>query len=255
MFRGYYIAANGMINQQRVMDTISNNIANSQTSGYKKDTNIPTTFDRQLMLIRGQKNKTGTIEYRKTSTISTALEQGSFENTNSRLDVALKGNIYFNIQPKSQMYKDDGTTLLTRKGQFNIDDEGYLALGSAGRVMGKDGPIQIGTADFAIDEKGKITTSDGKTYQLALSYINDNSDIIKKGDNMFVPAEGTKISTEIPEGTEYAVVQGSYERSNVDMAEEMTKSIAAQRNFETCSQMLQMMDTINQKASTELGKV
>ena len=152
------------------------------------------------------------------------------------------------------MYKDDGGVLLTRKGQFDIDDEGFLALGSAGRVMGKDGPIQIGTADFAIDEKGKITTSDGKTYQLALSYVDENSDIIKKGDNMFTPAEGTKISTEIPEGQEYSVIQGSYERSNVDMAQEMTKSMAAQRNFETCSQMLQIMDSINQKTA-EVGKL
>ncbi len=254
MFRGYYIAANGIINQQRVIDTVTNNIANGQTAGYKKDTNVPTTFDRQLLLIRGQKNKTGTIEYKTFDKTSTSLEQGTFEYTGSRLDVALKGNVYFNIQPKSEMYKDDGEVLLTRNGQFNIDDEGFLALGSAGRIMGKDGPIQIGTADFAIDEQGNITTSDGKTFQLALSYVDENTDVLKKGDNMFAAAEGTNIPAEIPEGTEYAVIQGSFERSNVNTAVEMTKSMAAQGIFNACSQSLQMFDTINQKTA-ELGKI
>ena len=257
MFRGYYIAANGMINQQRVINTTTNNMANSQTAGFKRDTNIPTTFERKLVLLRNQNNKTGTIEYRSFEQTNTSLEQGSFEYTSSKLDVALKGNVYFNIQPKSQLYKDDGETLMTRKGQFNIDDEGFLALGSAGRVMGSDGPIQIGTSDFAIDEKGKITTADGREFQLKLSYINSSTDVLKKGDNMFAlsqAATDANVSTEIPAGEDYSVIQGAYERSNVDAGEEMTKVMAAQSNFKSCSQMLQMFDTINQKTSSELGK-
>lgn len=255
MNRGFYLAANGLINQQRVIDTIANNITNSQTAGYKSDKNIPTTFNEQLLLISGEKNTTGTIQYRKTDYSSTSLEQGSLESTTSRLDVALTGNVFFNIQPTSKLYAEAGETLLTRNGQFNIDDEGYLALGSAGRVMGEDGPIQVGTADFSIDDTGLITTEDGTTYQLALTYVDDNTDVIKKGDNMFTLAADTEATGEIPEGAQYGVIQGAFERSNVDVAVETTATMAAQSNFTACSQMLKIFDAINQKAASEIGKI
>lgn len=252
MYRGFYLAANGMINQQRILDTISNNVANVKTAGFKKDINIPTTFERQLLLIRGTRNETGTIEYRDQEKVHTALEQGTFEFTERRLDVALQGNVFFNIEPKGDLYEDVEAPMLTRNGQFTIDEEGFLALGDVGRVLGEDGPIQLGTADFAIDNKGMITTSDGNTYQLLLTYVDETEDVLKKGDNMFVYAgEG---DTEIPENAQFEVIQGAYERSNVDVSEEMTKAIAAQRLFESCSQALKLIDTINQRTATELAK-
>lgn len=255
MLRGFYISANGILNQQRIIETISNNISNSQTAGYKADTVIPTTFDERLLLIKGQKNKTGTIEYRTIDYLSTSLEQGSFNQTGRRLDMALKGNVFFNIQPTNNLYADEGETLLTRNGQFSIDDEGYLVLEGAGRVMGKDGPIQIGTADFTVDETGLIVTDDGQAYQLALTYVPAGTDVVKKGDNLFALSENAEGAGEIPEGTDYAVLQGAYERSNVDVTHETTAAIAAQSNFTSCSQMLKIFDAINQKTAMEIGRV
>lgn len=250
--RGFFLAANGAINQQRILDMTSNNLANVKTSGYKTDKFIPTTFERRLLLLRGKNNDTGTIEYRTSDIIQTNLEQGTFEFTGRALDVALKGNVYFNIQPSGTLYGEDTEKLLTRNGQFNIDDEGYLALGSAGRVLGEDGPIQIGTSAFYIDEKGLVTTEYGDTYQLRLSYIDDAEDIQKKGDNMFTsPTE----EEEIPADAEYAVVQGAYERSNVNVGEEMMKAMEAQRLFDSCMTGLKMFDAIDQKAANEIGKV
>lgn len=263
MYRGFYLAANGLINQQRVLDTTSNNMANSMTAGFKSDMNVPNTFAREMLLINNKKSETGTIEYRTTDTIHTPLKAGTYNFTGSRLDVALTGDVYFNIEPTSAMYaaEDEAAdnTLLTRNGQFNIDDEGYLALGSAGRILSEDGPIQIGTADFAIDETGLITTTEGDTFQLALTYIENTGDIIKKGDNMFIrntkndgdepPEEG------IPDGAEFAVLQGAYERSNVNVAEEMTKAMEAQRAFEACSAAIKMIDKINISAATELSRL
>lgn len=251
MYRGFYLAANGMINQQRIIDVISNNVANVHTAGYKSDESINTTFDERLILVRGKNNKTGNITYRTQEKIHADLEQGSFEYTENRLDFAIQGDVYFNIQPYSQRYEDDGEVLLTRNGQFNLDEEGYLALGSAGRVVGDDGqPIQIGTADFAVAEDGTINTDDGRTFKLRLTYVDSNQDIEKKGDNMFVNLTGTN---DIPDGEEYAVIQGAYERSNVDITEETIDVLAAQRLFEACSTALSQIDTINQKAATELA--
>ena len=248
MFRGYYISANGMINQQRILDVTSNNIANSKTAGFKSDRNVSDTFARQLILIRGKKNATGTIEYRTFEKTQTDLTQGSFEFTERRLDVAIKGDVFFNIAPTSNLYEENDV-LLTKNGQFNIDDEGYLALGSAGRVLGTDGPIQIGTADFSISNDGVITTSDGKTFTLKLSSV-DGEDVLKKGDNMFTAENVTDA-----QAGNYEVIQGAFERSNVDISTEMTRAIEAQRVFDACSQALKQMDSINQRAASEIGKI
>ncbi len=257
MYRGYYLAANGIINQQRIMNITANNIANSQTAGFKADNPIPTTFDERLLLIRNKNNTSGTIEYRTLDHSDTDLTQGSFEYTGRRLDAAISGNVYFNIIPASQtLYGEDGVnpagaeTLLTRNGQFNIDDEGYLALGSAGRVMGQGGPIQIGTADFSIDDKGNIQTDDGREFKLRLTVVESTEDVLKKGDNMFF-AENARDAADTDN---YTVIQGAYERSNVDAAKEMTRAIAAQRLYDACSQALKQIDTVNQRTA-QLSKI
>lgn len=252
MYRGFYLATNGVINQQKIMDTISNNIANAQTAGFKADTNLPTTFNREFLLIRGERkpNTTGTIEYRKTDRISKALEQGTFEFSGRVLDVAIDGNVFFNVAPTSQHYAAD-EQLLTKNGQFNIDDEGFLALGGAGRVLSETGPIQLGSSDFSISETGLLTTAEGQTFQLQLSYIPDDALMEKRGDNMFA-SEG---AVPIPEGTKYAVMQGAFERSNVDVTKEMTRAIEAQRLFDACSTALKQMDVLNQKAATDIARL
>ncbi|MBE6838357.1 MAG: flagellar hook-basal body protein [Ruminococcus sp.] len=253
MYRGFYLAANGMINQQRIIDIISNNVANVNTAGYKSDTSINTTFEEKLILIREKNNKTGNIVYRTQEDTYADLSQGSFEYTGRRLDVAIRGNVFFNIQPYSQLYEDDGEVLLTRNGQFNIDNEGFLALGSAGRVLGDDGePIPLGTADFAIAEDGTINTDDGRTYRLQLTYVDSAQDVEKKGDNMFVNLSGTN---DIPADEDYLIIQGAYERSNVDITDQTIDVLAAQRIFEACSTAMSQIDTINQKAATELARI
>ncbi len=253
MYRGFYLAANGMINQQRIIDIISNNVANVNTAGYKSDTSINTTFEEKLILIREKNNQTGNIVYRTQEDTYADLSQGSFEYTGRRLDVAIRGNVFFNIQPYSQLYEDDGEVLLTRNGQFNIDNEGFLALGSAGRVLGDDGePIPLGTADFAIAEDGTINTDDGRTYRLQLTYVDSAQDVEKKGDNMFVNLSGTN---DIPADEDYLIIQGAYERSNVDITDQTIDVLAAQRIFEACSTAMSQIDTINQKAATELARI
>lgn len=248
MLRGFYIASNGMINQQRVMNNISNNIANVQTAGYKSDTVVQNTFKRELLLLNGaRKNTTGTIEYKYTEMSKTDLSQGSFKFTESPLDVAIQGSVYFNLQ------SDNGDVLLTRNGQFSIDDEGYLSLDGGGRVMGENGPIMLGTSDFSIGNDGSIFSNDVLVDKLELTYIAEADDVQKQGENTFIKIG--EIKEEIPEGTEFSIIQGAYERSNVDISAEMTKSIVAQRSFEAISQALQMIDTMNQKAVTELAKI
>lgn len=250
MLRGYYTAANGIINEQRILNVITNNMANVKTAGYKNETAIPTTFAEELLLINGEHSQTGTIRYRTLEETFTNLEQGSFEDTGSRLDVALIGNIYFNIENRKT-----GETLLTRNGQFSLDAEGYLALGPSGRILDINGnPIQLGTADFTVSRDGVITTDDGRTFTLGLTYLEPDTAIERVDDNMFRPYENFETGN-IPAGEKYQVRQGSYERSNVDIAEEMVKAMDSQNVFTACSTALKIINSVNQIAANDLAKI
>ena len=248
MLRGFYIASNGLINQQRTLNTISNNVANSQTAGYKADTSVKNTYKRELILLNGERRTTSvSIQYKYTESTYTGLTQGSFEFTQKPLDVAIQGPVYFNLQSNS------GNRLLTRDGQFSIDDEGYLALQGGGRVLGENGQIFVGKSDFTINNKGEVFIDGNRTDKLELTYIEETSDIKKFGNNTFTMIDGT--NGQIPEDLDYSVIQGAFERSNVDPAIEMTRAIAAQRSFAAMAQVVTQLDKVNQRAATELAKV
>ncbi len=251
MLRGYYTAANGIINEQRILNVITNNMANAKTAGYKSDEAIPTTFAEELLMINGGHSRTGTIRYRTLDYTFTNLEQGSFEQTGSRLDMALVGNVYFNIQERKT-----GETLLTRNGQFNIDAEGYLALGPSGRILDANGnPIALGTADFTVSRDGTITVDDGRVYTLGLTYIEGGTDVERVDDNMFRPYDANITMGNIPADADYEVLHGAYERSNVNVAEETIRAMDAQNVFTACSTALKIMNSINQIAANDLAKI
>lgn len=244
MLRGYYTAANGIINEQRIMNVITNNLANAKTAGYKADEAIPTTFAKELLLMRnGRRSETGNISYRTIEVTDTNLEEGTLENTGSRLDIGLVGNVYFNIEDRRT-----GERLLSRNGQFTINAEGYLTLGTTGYVLDENGErIQLGTADFTVDRFGEITVKDGRVFNLGLSFLPPESDIEKVNDNLMRPYEDTPIGNIPPEGI-YQVKQGWFERSNVNIAEETVRAMDAQQVFTACSSGLKIADSINQMA-------
>lgn len=250
MLRGYYTAANGIINEQRILNVITNNLANAKTAGYKADEAIPTTFAEELLLINNRHSQTGTIRYRTIDYTYTNTEQGTFENTGSRLDMLLVGNIYFNIEERRT-----GETLLTRNGQFTINGEGYLTLGTTGYVLDENGErIQLGTADFQVDRFGELTTDDGRVFQLGLSYVAPESDVEKVDDNLMRPYEDAPIGN-LPDGLIYRVEQGWFERSNVDVAEETIAAMDAQHVFTACSSALKIVNSMNQLAVNELASI
>ena len=243
MLRGYYTAANGIINEERIMNVITNNLANVKTAGYKSDEAIPTTFaEKLLMLQHGKYSETGTIRYRTIDYTFTDLEQGTFENTGSRLDMAIVGNVYYNIEDRRT-----GEPLLSRNGQFTINAEGFLALGPSGYVLDENGErIPLGTADFSVDRFGVITTGDGRTYTLGLTYIAPGTDIEKVNDNLMRPYGDDAVIGNLPDREPYRIMQGWFERSNVDVAEETIKAMDAQHVFNACSSALKIANSINQ---------
>lgn len=250
MNRGYYIAAQAMINQQRILDAISNNVSNVNTAGYRKDEIVLNTFQEQLFLVTKRTELSGTSYQTYVDQSKTNLEQGGFEFTDSPFDVGMYGNMYFNVR----YGKDpDQRIFQTRNGQWGLDTEGFLWLDGAGRVQGEGGDIYIGNDDFTIDELGVIRNADNEIIDtLLLTYIPPDADVHKEGDNLFL-YEGDP--AERPEDDEYVVVQGAYEKSNVDGVKEMTQAMEAHRMYEAASRILRGFDSLNQEAAAQIAEL
>ena len=245
MNRGYYLAANGMIMNQRKLDAIGNNLTNMSTSGYKADTILTQRFDEAMVLVKHREELSGTFGQVYVDTSYTSLEQGSFEFTDSPLDVGINGNVYFNVASYT------GQQMLTRNGQWEIDGEGYLCLNDSGRILGENGEIYIGDKDFVISPDGTISQNGEVVDRLLLSYINPEGNIDKFGANLFTSVDAGPV----PVGERFDIIQGAYERSNIDLNYEMTMMMNANRLYEASSAILKLVDSMNQKAATQICKL
>jgi flagellar basal-body rod protein FlgG len=232
-----------MITEQRVLDVVANNMANIQTAGYKVDDPVMGTFSEWLVLSEGQPNG-GEVRYRTLDTTRTDLEQGSLQTTNRDLDLAIQGSVYFNI------IKDD-ELLLTKAGQFTLDNEGYLSLGDIGRVADENGqPIQLLTDEFNVDENGVITTADGGQWTLGLTFIEENADVEKVGDVLFRPYNGEALGN-IPADYPFIVKQGAYERSTADLAKLQLEASTHQGSFNANAAAIKIINQMNDTATRE----
>jgi len=248
--RGFYNATQAMLVKQRELDTVANNIDNINTSGFRKDEVTLNTFMDELIWVqRRRATHSGTFQQTYVEESRTNLEQGNFEFTESKFDVAIQGNVYFNITDRN------GNTFQSRSGQFELDDNGFLTLGATGRVQGLNGDIYIGTDDFVIRSDGSITsgTTGEPIDTLLLTYIPLDApavDVLKVGDNLFNYTGGAAM----PADETFAIIQGAFEKSNVDGNKEMLKVIELQRMFEANSSVVKAFDAINSKSS-DLAKL
>ena len=238
MLRGYYNAAQGMIVKQRQLDAIGNNIANINTAGYRKDEIVTNTFLDELILVNGRRETSGHLLQTYADISKTNLEQSNFTYTESNFDMAIYGNVYFNIRGR------DGSVYQTRNGQFELDGDGYLILGKSGRVQGRNGDIRLNTGDFEVNNAGDIIVNGEIVDRLLLTYIPPDADVDKFGDNL-MRWEG---NAQMPEGEYYDIIQGAWEHSNVDGNKEVTQMMEAHRLYQANSQILKQFDQINSKA-------
>lgn len=240
MLAGFYTAASGLLTQQRNINVIGNNMTNSQTVGYRSQRVMQSTFEHDYLT----RYEDGVYNYIGTGDPVTLIDEvetnfnySSLEDTDSPFDMAIVGDGYFNIQGETRQY-------MTRNGNFNIDDEGYLILEDVGRVLGQNGNIRVNGSKFTV-------TTDGYVFDENYNFI----------DRLLItrPAEGSQLR-KYPNGmfsTDRAnvinapdVYQYTLERSNVDMNQEYTRLIEAQRCLQACATALSTVDNMNAKAAT-----
>lgn len=243
MLSGYYTIASGILTRQREIDTIGNNLVNSQTPGYRGNRMIISSFEQELITRKDANSQTVIGGSGATATIVdelvTNFDSGHLTQTGRVFDAAISGEGFFNIQGA------DGAMFLTRNGHFDMDEQGYLVLPTAGRVMGLYGPIRTEGSDFIIEESGQIYNSDGNYIDtLRISTLPEGAVPAELENGLFGYPEGTQLQA----AGNSSIIHKSLELSNIDYNREMTLLLESQRAFQACSSALEIIDGLNRKA-------
>ena len=281
MVRGLYTGASGMIAQMKRIDVLSNNLANVNTTSYKKDTTIAKSFPEMLMrrinddgvrkLPVGSYDlmpvigKMGTgVEINE---VYTRYTQGSFKQTENPFDLALEGKGFLCVETeRGERY--------TRNGSFLIDRDGWLVTKNGYRVLGENGPVQLKKNNFIVDEDGNIFQNlefAGDPLRLVSMEENEWNDTVlvdrlkivdfpklryvkKEGDSFYRETEysGAAFVQEVERPN---VRQGFLEQSNVNPVTEMVNLIEVHRSYDANQRMIQSHDAALGKAVNEVGRV
>lgn len=259
MVKGLYTAYTGLRNEQRRLDVISNNIANSNTTGYKKMGVTSQTFDRELAVRIDDdsdvylKKPIGDVSLGvKIGETYTDFTQGGFRNTGNPYDIALAGDGFFTISMTDKAGVEH--IRYTRDGSFTVTREGYLVTKDGDFVLGTNNQrIQIpgaDTAEVSIDSLGNIYANEVFVGQLQIVDFQNHDALLLYGENMFdaLPEAGMVASNALTR-------QGYLETSNVNIISEMVSMITITRAYETNQKMVQTIDSSLEKAVNEVGKV
>lgn len=257
MVRGLYTGWTGMENEQKRLDIISNNLANSATVGYKKEGVTNQSFDDVLTLkIRDESENFTDKRIGKMSLgvklgeVYTDYTQGSLRETGNTFDLAIEGSGFF----KMEVTDRDGNIKerYTRSGQFLMDKEGYIVDVNGNHLMSEGGNLQIPTdaSQIIIDLEGNVFADGVQVDKLVVTDF-ENYDYLKKfGETMYEAVDG---SVEID--TAAGIRQGYTEQSNVNVVSEMVNMIAITRAYEANQKVIQSIDGTLELAANSVGKV
>jgi flagellar basal-body rod protein FlgG len=251
MIDALYIATSGLQSQQTQIDTLSNNISNMQTPGYKSqrvsfgDIAVITPSQVQAGLSPTQSGA-GT-EVMSTSAV---FSQGQMSQTGNTWDIGIQGQGFL------ELVDANGNHVYTRAGQLHVDSEGYLAA-SDGSRLAQQVQIPPDATNIQINQNGQIYATVGSSTSqtllgaFELSTFPSPEGLQSVGSNNFVPTQtsGDPSVGKANENGVGAILQGSLESSNVDMVSEMATLVIAQRAYQLNARVLQasdqILDTIN----------
>ena len=257
--RSLNIGATGMLAQQLNVEVISHNIANMNTTAYtRRRVEFQDLLYQNLRRVGSTSSDTGTIVPAgvqvglgvKTATVYRITEQGNLTLTENSLDVAINGEGYFQVTLPS------GETAYTRSGAFQLSEDGEIVTVD-GFTIQPGITVPSDAVDVTINSSGQVevkldgTVTPTVAGQLELAVFANEAGLLAIGDNLFLetPASGTA-TTGNPAATGFgSLQQGFLETSNVNVVEEITNLITAQRAYEMNSKVIetsdQMMATIS----------
>ncbi len=249
MFRSIYVSGTAMLTQEKRMDVISNNIANSNTTGFKEDKMISRSFRDVLISELDESNMINQTQEVGPFNHGIHVDQvivdfsgGTPIETENYTDAAIEGDGFF-------VFNTDAGERYSRNGVFHVTNEGILVNEDNLPVQGENGEINVGEGEFTILRSGEVYNSDGEQVgRLRLVSFDDNSLLRKEGNNLYYN------TTANMQESAATIRQGYVESSNVDGVSAMIDMIKTYRNYETNQKVIQSVDAIAAK-TVELGRV
>ena len=245
MNSGMYTALSGNLAAQQRLDVLTNNLANVNSAGFKKDRIL---FESTLASVKNPSQGDGTLTdapVMSEVSFATDYSAGPLQQTGNTLDLALDGDGFFAVNtPQGKRY--------TRQGNFHIDGNSRLVTADGNEVLGNGGPITVKGGKVEINGKGEVFVEGNRVDSLAIVDFPKPYPLQKAGGVLFMPTGGG--GNEQPAGNT-AVKQGFLEVSNVNPILEMTQMIETTRYYESCVKAVQSYDSMAAKAANDLGKL
>jgi flagellar basal-body rod protein FlgG len=251
------IAATGMAAQQTRTEVIANNLANVNTTAFKRsrasfeDLLYQSVRDVQVVG-NADADTIGAVQVGRgvrLASVNRAHLQGTLEQTGNRLDVAVEGEGLFAVRLPS------GQRAYTRDGGFNISDQGMLVT-KAGLAIEPGIRIPEGAAEVSISRTGVVSALRGSGELVELGSITlhrfpNPSGLMAQGENLYTETPASGVPLEAAPGDEGVgrLVQGYLEASNVEIVQEMVEMIAAQRAYEINSKSVKAADEMSEVAT------
>lgn len=268
MQNGYYQATGAMVTQFNRLDIITNNLANVNTSGYKKDDVVIADFER---IFKETKDALPLENHTKDSAkflnrtlnrvphineVYTDFGTGGLKHTNNPLDISLGKNDLFLLVDSPSGIR------LTKNGSLNLDSEGYLVTKEGYRVLpsnyaAQQGPnrgIQIPQdTQMTVDKNGNIYAGDEPAGRFYIAQPRELRDLQKEGDNLYKLDNIDDLTDNIESGS---IAQGYAQISNVNPVKEMVSLIETQRMVDMYQKVMTThMSDLNQDAINKLASM
>lgn len=249
MIQSLYSGATGMEAQQLNLNTIANNLANANTTGFKKS-----KIEFQDLLYQNPRSAgaeagggnvvpSGVEVGNGSRVVSTTkiFTQGQLTQTGGQYDIAINGDGFLEVQ------RPDGTKVYTRDGALKVDGNGNFTTNDGLPVLSNFQQVPQGTTSISVSANGEVTMqgpNGTKNFRIQLTRFNNPGGLESLGGNLFVetPASGSAESGNPQENGYGSIVQGYLETSNVNVVEEMVNMIQAQRAYEINSKAIQASD-------------
>lgn len=293
MLRGLYTATAGMIAEQRRHDTVTQNIANMNTPGYKQVNSISRTFPEMLVALQsnGQKPTSRNIGRLATGVFAEeslpSYAQGDIRDTGRNTDLSLKTNIAVNDPATGQaiafdssgkyvnengevMYRpeaffsvmdNNNNVKYTRDGSFQISANGELLTAQGYRLLNQAGepitfPAGLSVENLTINAAGVMTDGVNQLGQLGIKIVNRPQELVSEGSNTY-RAEDEEVADirDLQQNDAVEMRQGALEGSTVDPTQSMVDLMAAQKAYESNQKVIQFYDKSLDKAVNEIGRV
>jgi flagellar basal-body rod protein FlgG len=238
MLEGLYTAAAGMAAQQQRMDSLSNDVANVNTAGYKR---VRMGF-RDLVYQADGPSGVRTGSGAAATQIGRGYEQGAFQSTGNPLDLAISGDGYFQVRRS-----DTGQLALTRAGNLNVDANGQIVTAEGDRLVP---PVQlpqgVDLARVNVGQDGTVNVAGRRVGQIQLVTVPAPTGLAAAGNGYYTT---TAASGGVRPAGAATLTQGTLEASNVDLADAMVDMMDAQRSYSMASKAIHMQDEMMQIAN------